>query len=248
VTQFRVGEPVYAMLPNSTMGGYAEYAAVEAASVARIPAGMTFTDAAAVPCAGLTALQALRDFAHVKPGMNVLVNGASGGVGSFGVQIAKAMGAHVSAITSTRNLELVRGLGVDAVIDYTSTDITAGEPRYDVVFDAVGLVPFGKWQRVLRPGGVGVTVNLILGSPIAKLRARLFGGGRKWESLLVKPAGDDLTVLNDWLMSGSVRPVIDKTYPLSGAADAHRYIESKRVRGKLVLMVDEHNAARTAGA
>lgn len=238
VKRFRPGDRVYAMLPNSKMGGYAEYAAVDEKSLAPIPAGVSFTDAAAVPCAALTSLQALRDEAEVKPGTRVLVNGASGGVGSFAVQIAKAMGAHVTAVTSSRNIEFAKQLGADEAFDYTSGDITKGAMRFDVVFDAVGLVPFARWKNILRPGGVGVTVNLILGSPIAKLRARLTGGGKRWKSLLVKPIGADLEQLNTWLASGAVRPMIEQCYPLDQAREAHRQIETKRTRGKLVLTVD----------
>jgi NADPH:quinone reductase-like Zn-dependent oxidoreductase len=242
VTRFRPGDAVYAMLPNTRMGGYAEYAAVAQSSVAHCPANLTFVEAAAIPCAALTALQALRDQARVKSGLHVLINGASGGVGSFAVQIAKAFGAHVSATCSGRNIEFVRSLGADEVIDYTQIDITAGKPNYEVIFDAVGVYPFGKWKLMLRPRGTLVTVNFIFGNPLQKLLARFDANHRQLKSLLVQPNGADLEMLNQWIISGKLRPIIDQCYPLAEAAEAHRYSETKRVRGKLVLLVDEQKA------
>lgn len=238
-SRFKPGERVYAMLPNTEMGGYAEYALVDAESIAPIPTHLSFAQAAVVPCAALTALQALRDKAKLKAGDRVLVNGASGGVGSFAVQIARAMGAHVTGVTSKANLEFVRQLGASAVVDYTAGDVTQSEQRFDVIFDAVGMVPFARWKRILNVGGVAVTVNPILGSPLARWMARFNGGGRRWESLLVKPLGTDLKQLNTWLESGVVCPIIESYYPLEAVAEAHRRIESKRTRGKLVLIVDK---------
>jgi NADPH:quinone reductase-like Zn-dependent oxidoreductase len=242
VTRFRPGDAIYAMLPSVAGGGYAEYAAVAEDAAALVPPNLSLAEAAAVPLAALTALQALRDEATLGPGDLVLVNGASGGVGTFAVQIAGALGARVSAATSARNAALVRGLGAEEVLDYTSEDVTAGEARYDAVFDAVGAYPFRRWKRVLRRGGVAVTVNPVLGNPAARLVARVVGGGRRLGSVFVKPGGPDLETIAGWISSGEVRPVIDKTYPLSEAAVAHRYSESKRVRGKLVLIVDERLA------
>jgi NADPH:quinone reductase-like Zn-dependent oxidoreductase len=242
VTGFRAGDAVYAMLPNTTMGGYAEYAAVAESNVAHLPSNLTFTEAAAIPCAALTALQALRDEAQVKPETRVLIYGASGGVGSFAVQIAKTLGAHVTALCGGRNVEFVGSLGADEVIDYTQTDIMAEKKRHDVVFDAVGVYPFGKWKRILHPRGTLVTVNPILGNPIQKLLARFDTDRRQLKSLLVQPSGTDLEILNDWIASGKLRPIIDQCYPLAKAAEAHRYSETKRVRGKLVLIVDQQQA------
>ncbi len=242
VTRFRPGDAIYAMLPSVAGGGYAEYAAVAEDAAALVPPNLSLAEAAAVPLAALTALQALRDEATLGPGDLILVNGASGGVGTFAVQIAGALGARVSAATSARNAALVRGLGAEEVLDYTSEDVTAGEARYDAVFDAVGVYPFRRWKRVLVRGGVAVTVNPVLGNPAARLVARVVGGGRRLGSVFVKPGGPDLETIAGWISSGEVRPVIDKTYPLSEAAVAHRYSESKRVRGKLVLIVDERLA------
>lgn len=242
VTHFRPGDAVYAMLPNTTMGGYAEYAAVDEKSVAPLPSHLTFGEAAAVPCAALTALQALRDFVSITSGTKVLINGASGGVGSFGVQIAKALGAHVTAVCSTRNIDFVRGLGADDVVDYSQTDVTAVKSRYEVVFDAVGLYPFAKWKTLLNRRGTLVTVNPIIGNPLQKFLTRFDREGRQLKSLFVEPKGSDLESLNVWIESGTVRPFIDQCYPLSQAAEAHRYSETKRVRGKLVLILDEELA------
>ena len=152
MTKFVPGEAVYAMTPTTTGGAYAEYVTVAADNVARVPSGLSLEEAAAVSLVALTALQALRDKAELMAGDHVLINSASGGVGSFEVQISKAMGAQVTAMCSERNIELVRGLGADEIIDYTRGDITAARPRYDVVFSAVNTLPFLRWRRALRPG------------------------------------------------------------------------------------------------
>jgi 2-desacetyl-2-hydroxyethyl bacteriochlorophyllide A dehydrogenase len=238
VTKFRPGDAVYAMLPNAIMGGYAEYVAVAETCVAPMPESLTFGEAAALPCAALTALQSLRDKLALRPGGHVLINGGSGGVGTFAVQIAKIMGATVTATCSDRNLDLVRSLGADAVIDYNSTDVTAGDARYDAVFDAVGVLPFDKIKRVLCPGGAMVTVNFNLANPLAMLRARFDRQQRKLKSILVQPVGADLDTLREWVEAGKLRPVIDKVYPLEDAPEAQRHSDTRRTRGKIVLAVD----------
>jgi NADPH:quinone reductase-like Zn-dependent oxidoreductase len=246
VTRLRPGDAVYAMLPPPFVGGYAEYASVPEANVAPAPQGVSLADAAGVPLAALTALQALRDKAGLKAGDRLLVNGASGGVGTFAVQIAKAMGASVTGICSGRNAGLVRDLGADEVLDYARQEIAAGGPRYDAVFDAANALPFRRARRALRPGGVFVTVNPALGNPVSRLLARVTGGGRRLESVFVRPSGADLEVIRAWISAGKVRSVIDRTYPLSEAADAHRHSETRRARGKIVLVVDAGLAATTA--
>ena len=243
VTRFEPGDPVYAMLPNTAGGGYAEYAVAAEGTVAAIPPGLTFGEAAGVPLAALTALQALRDRADLSAGDHVLVNGASGGVGTFAVQISRAMGATVTAAASGRNADLVRGLGADEFLDYTDGDVTAGEARYDVVLDATNVLAFRKVRRVLRPNGVFVTVNPFIGRLSPGWLAR-FREGRRIRSVLVEPDGGDLEKIGAWISSGEVRPVIDRLYPLSDAEAAHRRSESRRARGKLVLVVDEKLAAR----
>jgi NADPH:quinone reductase-like Zn-dependent oxidoreductase len=245
VTRFGVGDPVYAMLPSTAGGGYAEYAVASEGSVAAIPPGLTFGEAAAVPLAALTAVQALRDEADLAAGSRVLVNGASGGVGTFAVQVSRAMGARVTGAASGRNADLVRGLGADEVLDYTRESVTAGEARYDAVFDAANVLAFRKARRVLKSDGVFVTVNPFIGRLSPGWLSR-FREGRRIRSLLVRPDGGDLERIGAWISSGEVRPVIDRSYPLADAVEAHRYSESRRARGKLVLLVDEKLAAEKA--
>jgi NADPH:quinone reductase-like Zn-dependent oxidoreductase len=247
VSQIQPGDPVYAMIPASQGGGYAQYAVVAAAHVARAPHGISFAQAAGTPLVALTALQALRDKAQLRAGQRLLVYGASGGVGSFAVQIGKAMGAQVTAAASGRNQELVASLGADEVLDYTRDNLAAARDRYDVIFDAVNALSFGKTRPALRPGGVMVSVNPFIEtlSPawLAPLR-----GGRRLRSLFVQPSGDDLEQLARWIAAGQVRPLLDQTYPLAEAAAAHTYSASGRARGKLVLVVDPALAASVIGA
>jgi NADPH:quinone reductase-like Zn-dependent oxidoreductase len=246
VTQLEPGDAVYAMLPTANGGGYAQFAAVAEQDVAPMPRNLGFAEATAVPLTALTALQALRDKADLQPGTHVLINGASGGVGTFAVQIAKALGAHVTAACSGRNLALVREIGADEAIDYTQGDITAGEPRYDVIFDAANAISFRRARRVLRPNGTFVTVNPLIGNLSPDWLARL-RGGRKIRSLFVQPGGDDLRTLNRWIEAGLVRPVIEQRFALADAAAAQGRSETGRVRGKLVLVVDERLAASRGG-
>ena len=245
VTRFRPGDAVYAMLRTTAGGGYAGYATVAERDVAKAPPGLSFVETAAVPLAALTALQALRDKAGLRPGDRVLVNGASGGVGTFAVQIAVALGARVTGASSGRNAELVRGLGAEKVLDYTREDVVAGGERYDAIFDAANVLPFRKARRVLRPDGVFVTVNPVVGKLSPRWLAR-FRGGRRLESVLVEPSGSDLETLNAWISGGSVKPVIDRSYGLDDAVEAHRYSEGGRARGKILLVVDGSLAEEAA--
>ncbi len=244
VTRFCAGDAVYAMRPTIAGGGYAEYVAVAEDTIAAIPANLSFVEAAAVPLTALTALQALRHKAQLQPNMHVLINGASGGVGTFAVQIAKAMGARVTAVCSERNADLVRSLGADAVRDYTKEDVTDGTGRYDRVFDAIGNHSFLKWRRVLVPQGMLVSVHPLVGNPISQVMARLTG--RRLASVIVQPSGSDLETITGWINAGQVRPVIDQVYPLAEAAAAQRYSETQRARGKLVLVVDADATPTTA--
>ena len=246
-TRFRVGDRVYAMLPNTAGGGYAEYAVAAEATVASIPLILTFGEAAGVPLAALTALQSLRDKANLAAGGHVLVNGASGGVGTFAVQIAKVMGARVTAAASGRNEDLVRSFGADEFLDYTAADVTARKTRYDAVFDAANVLPFRKVRRVLGTNGVFVSGNPFIGRLSPGWLAR-FRGGRRIESVLVKPDGGDLEKVGSWIGAGEVRPVIEHSYPLAEAEAAHRRSESRRARGKLVLVVDGRLAGAGSGS
>jgi len=243
VTRFGVGDPVYAMLPSTAGGGYAEYAVAAQGSVAAMPPGLTFGEAAGVPLAALTALQASRDEANLAPGARVLVNGASGGVGTFAVQISRAMGARVMAAASGRNADLIRALGADEVLDYTREDLTSGEARYDVVLDAANVMSFRNVRRVLRPNGVFVSVNPFIGRLSPGWLSR-FRDGKRIRSILVRPDGGDLEQIGAWIGAGEVRPVIARSYPLADAVEAHHLSESRRARGKLVLVVDEKLAAK----
>lgn len=247
VTRVQPGDAVYVMVPPAQGGGYAEYAVAREDQVARMPGNLSFAEAAAVPLTALTALQALRDKANLQPGMRVLICGASGGVGTYAVQIAKALGAHVTATCSGRNVALVQRLGADEVIDYTHHAISDGAPRFDVVFDAVNVVSFRRGRRVLCPNGVMVSVNPFADKLSPGWLAR-FRGGRRIRSLFVQPSGADLATLTAWIEAGQVRPVIDRYYPLADAAAAQRYSETLRVRGKLVLLVDQRLAATLPSA
>jgi NADPH:quinone reductase-like Zn-dependent oxidoreductase len=190
-------------------------------------------------------LQALRDRANLAAGERVLIHGASGGVGTFAVQIARAMGARVTAACSGRNTGLVRGLRADEVIDYTSEDVGARGQRYDAIFGAVNTLPLSSWRRSLRPGGRIVTVNPLFANRVVGRLVRAFFRVRL-EGVLVRSSGTDLATVGAWISAGKVRPVVDRSYPLSEAASAHRYSESRRVRGKLVLVVDERLASASA--
>jgi NADPH:quinone reductase-like Zn-dependent oxidoreductase len=221
-------------------GAYAEYVVVPAVDVARAPAGRPLGEVASVPLCGLTALQLLRK-AGLRAGDRLLVHGASGGVGTLAVQIGTALGAEVSAATSAGNIELVGGLGAVRVFHYAGGDLGAD---YDVVLDATNHFPFRRARHLLRPDGTAATVN-----PFAERLAPDWlawtRGGRRLRSLLVQPSGADLTTLAAWLESGKVRPVVERTYRLEEAPQAHLRSETGRVRGKLVLVVDDRLAALT---
>ncbi len=250
VTGLRVGDAVHGMLSTSRPGAAAELVSVPADALAPVPPGTTLVEAAALPLAGLTALQGLRDRGRLAPGQRVLVVGASGGVGSLAVQVARVMGAHVTGVTSGRNAELVRALGADAVLDHTRTDPTAAPAGgrgvgYDVVLDAVADRPPWRWRRVLRPGGRVVSLNPVYGNPVSAALVRAATRTRV-TGLLVRPSGTDLAQLDAWVAAGLVRPVVDSVLPLARAAEAHRRLETRRTRGKIVLVVDDDLAHRRA--
>jgi NADPH:quinone reductase-like Zn-dependent oxidoreductase len=243
VTAFRPGEEVFGGLEDR--GTLAEYVSIRHdAGVLEKPAGLTFEQAAAVPVAGVTALQALRDKGRVQPGHRVLVNGASGGVGTFAVQIAKAFGAEVTGVCSTQNVEMVASIGADRVVDYTQEDFTRAARRYDLVIDIAGNRTLAETRRVLVPKGVlvgvggpdkgrwigplGRSVRMVLLSPAVSQRMTFF---------LAHQNKNDLTVLRDLVQTGKVAPVIDRTYPLSEAAEAIGYLEQGHARGKVVITV-----------
>jgi NADPH:quinone reductase-like Zn-dependent oxidoreductase len=246
VTRFSPGDEVFGDL-GSLGGTFAEYVAVPAGQLEHKPAGLSFEQAAAVPLAGDTALRGLRDIAKVQPGQRVLVNGASGGVGTFAVQIAKSYGAEVTAVCRTRNIELVRELGADHVVDYTQEDFSQAGRQYDVVFDLVGNRSLTAYRRALTPTGLlllcggGTSEGGSLFGPMGLvIRARLLAPFVRQRVVLgtdVPCGSENLAALKELIESGEVTPVIDRTYPLSETAAAIRYVEVEHARAKVVITV-----------
>ena len=238
VTDVHPGDEVFGW---STAGTLAEYACVPADHLVAVPAGLSLVEAAAVPTSALTALQALRDIADVRPGQTVLVTGASGGVGSFAVQIAKAFGAEVTGVCSTRNVDLVRSLGADHVVDYSETDFTSAGRRYDVILDNVEAHPLAAVRRALTPTGTLIPNSGRGGrwlGPLGRIAtARLLSGftRQRLKPLISVEKQRDLLTLADLLATGQVRPLIDRTYPLDEAAEALRYVGAGHTRGKVVV-------------
>ncbi len=234
VTHFRPGDEIF----TSCFGAFAEYACVPEDKLAPKPANLTFEEAASVPSAGLTALQGLRDVGQVQPGKKVLINGASGGVGTFAVQIAKALGAEVTGVCSGKKADLVRSIGADHVIDYKREDFTAGEKRYDLILDNAASHPFAAMRRVLTPqgrivpnsghGGMGYVFKAFLLSFLMRQHESMF---------LTQPTGKDLVALKELIEAGKVRPAVDRTFPLSETPEAMRYLEAGHARGKIVVAV-----------
>ncbi len=243
VTQFHVGDDVYGCLSLSEMSSFAEYVCVrEDAALALKPANLTFEQAAAVPLAAFTALQGLRDTGHIQAGQKVLINGASGGVGTFAVQIAKSYGAEVTGVCSTRNLDMVRSIGADHVMDYTREDFTNNGQRYDLIYCAVGNRSISDYQRALKPQGACViagftNMRLLFEYMILGPRRSKVGGKQVGLMPTMKPNQKDLTFLNELLESGKVEPVIDRCYPLNETAEAIRYLETGHAKGKVVIAV-----------
>jgi len=240
VTDLRPGDEVFGGKKGG--GSFAEYVGVPA-DVARKPAGLTFEEAAAAPVAALTALQGLRDHGQLQPGQKVLVNGASGGVGTFAVQIAKALGAEVTGVCSTRNVEQARSLGADHVIDYTGVDFTRTGERYDLILDIAGSKSWSQCRRVLNPNAILVIVGAggsrLMGplGHIAKVRLGALRGSQKAVFFVANFNGPDLAVLSDLLETGKVKPVVERRYELVEVADALRYMGEGHARGKIVIGV-----------
>jgi len=243
--QFKPGDEVF----GGKNGALSEYVCVLAdRSVVLKPANMTFEQAAAVPVAAITALQGLRDKGKIQSGQKVLINGASGGVGTFAVQIAKSFGTEVTGVCSTRNVDLVRSIGADHVIDYTKEDFTKTDQRYDLIFDLVGNHSFSERRRILNPNGICVMAGIggagwhdgfatrLLGELNAYVRSRFVS--QKFIAYIAQFNKKDMMVLADLMQSGKMTPVIDKTYKLSETADALRYLEQGHARGKVVVTVE----------
>ena len=237
VTRFTPGDEVFGV----GIGAFAEYATAFEDRLAPKPRNLTFEQAAAIPVAGCSALQGLRDKGQVQAGQSVLIYGAGGGVGTFAVQIAKWLGARVTAVTSTRNVDLMRSIGADQVIDYTREDFTQRGERYEVSFDIGANRSYADWQRVLAPSGKLVLCGAPsgLGAALWSLvKAQLLPRGRSQRiGFLARVRHDDLVVLKELVEAGKLSPVIDRQYPLSGVPDALRYLGTRQARGKVVIGV-----------
>ncbi|HVS81996.1 MAG TPA: NAD(P)-dependent alcohol dehydrogenase [Pyrinomonadaceae bacterium] len=244
VTQFKPGDEVFGI----SRGALAEYACTLERALASKPPNVSFEQAASLPLAGLTALQGIRE-GKIQPGQKVLINGATGGVGTFAVQIAKSLGAEVTAVCSTRNVDLVRSIGADHVIDYTKEDFTKSDQRYDVIFDNVANHSFSERRRVLNPkgicvlagmGGAGAKEGQAMGRVVGIFTARGLSSfvDQKFAQYVTKVSKQDLIMLGDLIQVGKLRPVIERSYKLSDAAEALRYLDQGHARGKVVITVD----------
>jgi NADPH:quinone reductase-like Zn-dependent oxidoreductase len=239
VTEFEPGDEVF----GSCGGAFAEYVYAKEKNLVSKPAALTFEQAAAVPVAGITALQALRDKGRLQPEQRALINGAAGGVGTFAVQIAKAFDAYVTGVCSTRNVDLVRSIGADQVVDYTQDDFTAGGQQYDLIVDTIGNHSLSDLRRTMTPTGTLVIVGgeggRLLGPLAHLLKAQVLSrfARQRMIPLLAKITREDMLVLTELIEAGKVTPVIDRTYPLSEAPEAIGYLEGGHARGKVVITV-----------
>jgi NADPH:quinone reductase-like Zn-dependent oxidoreductase len=237
VTHFKPGDQVFGVCNTA----FAEYATAKETRIALKPANRSFEETAAVPIAGITALQALRDKGHIKPGQKVLINGAGGGVGTFAVQIAKAFGAEVTAVTNSGNLDMVRKLGADYVIDYTKQDFTKNGQHYDLICDIASSHSISDYKRIMNPNAicvlVGIRQNIIRGLLYFIIRGRLSRGDKKFTFFIAKTNREDFVVLKELMEAGKILPVIDRRYPLNEAAQALSYLIQGNARGKIVITV-----------
>jgi len=240
VKQFQPGDEVFGDISGCGWGGFAEYVSVTENALVLKPANISFEEAAAVPLAAVTALQGIRDKGQIQPGQRVLINGASGGVGTFAVQIAKSFGAEVTAVCSTRNLDMARSIGADQVIDYTQEDFTQNGQRYDLIIAANGYHSLSDYKRVLSPEGIYVCTG---GSMAQIFQSMLLGpwmsmtGSKKMGNLAAKSNKKDLAFMKELLEAGKVVPVIDRCYPLSEVAEALGYLGEGHARGKVVITI-----------
>lgn len=244
VREFKPGDEVFADISGCGFGGFADYVAVPENVLALKPNNLSFEETAAVPMAAVTALKGLRDKGKIQAGQKVLINGASGGVGTFAVQIAKAFGAEVTAVCSTRHVDMMRSLGADHVIDYTQQDFTKSGQQYDLIIAANGYYPIFVYKRLLKPNGTYVATGgamaqifqgLLLG-PVLSMT-----GSKKLGALAAKPDQKDLTFVAQLLTDGKIRPVIDRCYPLNETPEAFRYLEQGHARGKVIITVEPNH-------
>jgi NADPH:quinone reductase-like Zn-dependent oxidoreductase len=249
VTRFKPGDEVF----GTCIGAFAEYVTSQSAlgmksALVTKPENASFEQAASAPVASLTALQGLRDKGRIRPGQKVLINGAAGGVGTFAVQIARSFGANVTGVCGARNVEMVRSIGADRVIDYTQEDFTIGAERYDIVFDCVGNHSLSACRRVLNAKGILVIIGAPNDASMIGLLARSIGAlvlspfvSRKMTFFMARVNQEDLTIVRDLMASGKVTPVIDRIYKLSEAPEAFRYMEEGHARGKVVITLQDRN-------
>ncbi|HEY6971206.1 MAG TPA: NAD(P)-dependent alcohol dehydrogenase [Candidatus Angelobacter sp.] len=240
VTQFNPGDEVF----GTCRGALAQYVCAPESRLVMKPNTISFEQAASVPVAALTALRGLRNNGHVQPGYKVLINGAAGGVGTFAVQMAKSFGADVTGVCSTRNVEMIRSLGADHVVDYTQADFTKTEQRYDVILDNMTNHPLSAIRRILKPRGIFAAVGGSSGPWMLEFLALLFKmlllsgfSKRKWSMVMAKANKEDLNAICQLIETGKVKPVIDRSYQLSEAPEAIRYLETGHARGKVVVTI-----------
>ncbi|MEG4815142.1 NAD(P)-dependent alcohol dehydrogenase [Microcoleus sp. K5-D4] len=237
VTKFQPGDEVYTFLNPISGGACAEYAVVAESDAAIKPKNITHAEAAAVPIAGLTALQSLRDLGKIQAGNKVLINGASGGVGTFSVQVAKAMNAEVTGVCSAKNRELVKSLGADFVLDYEEIDFTQQTDKYDIILDAVGTRTFAECEKVLQPEGIYIS-TLPSFENLAPMLTSWFISGKKAKFILANANPSDLGALRELIESDKVEPIVDRTYSLAEVAAAHAYSETGRAIGKIAIVIE----------
>ena len=256
VTEFKPGDEVFGLCISNPQesalkvwipqGAFGEYACAPESALVMKPDKVTFEEAASAPVASLTALQGLRDKGQIQPRQRILVNGAAGGVGTFAVQIAKSFGAAVTGVCSTRNVDMVRSIGADRVIDYTQEDFYKGGQRYDLIFDCVGNHSLSACRRILNPKGICVIVGDLNGRGIIGMLARLITAlvlsrldSQKVVTFLARPNKADLIIMHDLMKAGKIKPVIDNCYRLSEVPEAIRYLEEKHARGKIVITLGD---------
>ncbi len=236
MTDFKPGDEVF----GGRSGAYAEYVTVKKA-IAHKPANVTFEEAASVPTAGITALQGLRDHGKIQPGQKVLIHGASGGVGSFAIQVAKALGAEVTAVCSTRNAEHARSLGADHVIDYTKEDFTRSGQRYDLLFNVNGSRSWSDYKRVLKPDAIFVFAGgprTPLVGPVSlliRMKIAMLGASQKFAFFIAQFNREDMNILKDMLAAGTIKPYVEKTNPMEKISDAMRHLGTGHAQGKIVI-------------
>jgi NADPH:quinone reductase-like Zn-dependent oxidoreductase len=242
--RFRPGDEVFGDLSGSGMGGFAEYVCARENALTPKPASMTFEEAAAIPHTAILALQGLRDNGHIKKGQKVLINGAGGGAGTFGVQIAKSFGAEVTCVDSPEKFDMLRSIGADRVIDYTQEDFTKDGPVYDLILDVVTYRSIFDYKRALAPKGIYVMLG---GGSWSRVYQSIFLGpiismtGRKKMGILIHKPNKDLADIKEFFEAGKLKPVIDKRYTLSEAPEALRYLGEGHSQGKVVITVAHNN-------